>query len=168
MTGVDSMDRAIDFEPLKGVPCDPRHMIAGHEEDLDGSWTSGFFDRGAALISFNHHVVVGVAVDVGSGGGDVDDAEVDLDVNHEVYGRNRWCDPVRSSSIVANPPAASKQSFAKSRLTPFLPPSAPLPLPMHIETSSLVYGNPIGVGGGGGDRSGPVGGYSCGCDRHGG
>lgn len=46
MAGVDDVDREVEFQPMKGVPCDPRHMIAGHDEGLDGSWTSGFFDKG--------------------------------------------------------------------------------------------------------------------------
>lgn len=50
MSGVDDVERVIEFQPLKGVPCDPRHMIAGHDERLDGCWTSGFFDRGTEFF----------------------------------------------------------------------------------------------------------------------
>lgn len=46
MAGVDDVEREVEFQPMKGIPCDPRHMIAGHDEGLDGSWTSGFFDKG--------------------------------------------------------------------------------------------------------------------------
>lgn len=49
MKGVDVVERSVDFQPPKGVPSDPRHMIAGHEDDVDGTWTSGFFDRGTSL-----------------------------------------------------------------------------------------------------------------------
>lgn len=47
MAGVDDVNREVEFQPMKGVPCDPRQMIAGHDEGLDGNWTSGFFDKGA-------------------------------------------------------------------------------------------------------------------------
>lgn len=46
MAGVDDVDRKVEFRPSKGIPCDPRHMIVGHDDGLDGTWTSGFFDRG--------------------------------------------------------------------------------------------------------------------------
>lgn len=49
MKGVDVVERTVDFQPPKGVPSDPRHMIAGHEDDVDGTWTSGFFDRGTSF-----------------------------------------------------------------------------------------------------------------------
>ncbi|CAM9702436.1 unnamed protein product [Laminaria digitata] len=64
ITGVDDVDRAIEFQPVKGVPCDPRHMLAGHDEGLDGSWTSGFFDRGSfteTLSGWAEAVVTGRA-----------------------------------------------------------------------------------------------------------
>lgn len=47
MTGVEEVEREVEFRPMKGIPCDPRHMIAGHDDGLDGTWTSGFFDRGS-------------------------------------------------------------------------------------------------------------------------
>ena len=51
MKGVDVVERAVDFKLQKGVATDPRHMIAGREDGLDGTWISGFFDRGATSSS---------------------------------------------------------------------------------------------------------------------
>ncbi|CAN0311511.1 unnamed protein product [Ectocarpus sp. 13 AM-2016] len=64
MAGVDDVEREVEFQPMKGVPCDPRHMIAGHDEGLDGSWTSGFFDKGSfteTLSGWAEAVVTGRA-----------------------------------------------------------------------------------------------------------
>lgn len=64
MTGVDSPERQVEFLPMKGLPCDPRHMIAGHDDGLDGTWTSGFFDRGSfteTLAGWAEAVVTGRA-----------------------------------------------------------------------------------------------------------
>eukprot|EP00958_Prasinococcus_capsulatus_P024488 scaffold3827_cov394-Prasinococcus_capsulatus_cf.AAC.7 len=58
----DSPDRPIEFMPTK-TPYDPRHMLAGVEAD-DGTWKSGFFDRGSfteTLAEWGKSVVVGRA-----------------------------------------------------------------------------------------------------------
>lgn len=46
VAGGDSVDRLVEFHPVKGVPCDPRLMLAGHNDGLDGTWKGGFLDRG--------------------------------------------------------------------------------------------------------------------------
>eukprot|EP00611_Tribonema_gayanum_P009281 TRINITY_DN1905_c0_g1_i2.p1 TRINITY_DN1905_c0_g1~~TRINITY_DN1905_c0_g1_i2.p1 ORF type:complete len:726 (-),score=215.83 TRINITY_DN1905_c0_g1_i2:222-2288(-) len=64
ITGVDVVERTIDFKPSKGTPYDPRHLIAGHQNELDGSWISGFFDRGTfseTLAGWAETVVCGRA-----------------------------------------------------------------------------------------------------------
>lgn len=61
--GVDEIEREIDFCPLPGTPYDPRRLLAGGEDD-NGSWVSGFFDRGSfteALAGWAKTVVVGRA-----------------------------------------------------------------------------------------------------------
>eukprot|EP00934_Nitzschia_sp_Nitz4_P003708 Nitzschia sp. Nitz4//scaffold268_size26297//6123//13356//NITZ4_008277-RA/size26297-snap-gene-0.20-mRNA-1//-1//CDS//3329544930//3698//frame0 len=61
--GVDRIDRPIDFSPAPGSPYDPRHLIAGCEDDV-GNWRSGFFDRGSFteyLAGWAKTVVVGRA-----------------------------------------------------------------------------------------------------------
>lgn len=61
--GVDELERTIDFTPQKGVPYDPRHLLAGAEDDC-GEWQSGFFDRGSfheSLAGWAKTVVVGRA-----------------------------------------------------------------------------------------------------------
>jgi acetyl-CoA carboxylase / biotin carboxylase 1 len=61
--GIDEIDRTIEFTPLKGVPYDPRLLLAGGEDD-SGIWQSGFFDRGSfreTLAGWAKTVVVGRA-----------------------------------------------------------------------------------------------------------
>jgi acetyl-CoA carboxylase / biotin carboxylase 1 len=61
--GIDEIDRPVTFTPLKGIPYDPRHLLAGAEDDT-GSWQSGFFDRGSfqeTLAGWAKTVVVGRA-----------------------------------------------------------------------------------------------------------
>lgn len=58
----DPVSRKIDFKPTK-TPYDPRNMIAGVENE-DGSWTSGFFDKGSwteTLAEWGKSVVCGRA-----------------------------------------------------------------------------------------------------------
>ena len=43
--GGDPVDRPVEFLPTK-TPYDPRHMLAGITQP-DGSFTSGFFDKGS-------------------------------------------------------------------------------------------------------------------------
>jgi hypothetical protein len=45
ITGVDVVERSIDFRPQKGIAYDPRHLVAGTVNELDGTWISGFFDK---------------------------------------------------------------------------------------------------------------------------
>jgi acetyl-CoA carboxylase/biotin carboxylase 1 len=61
--GVDDIERPIGFTPLKGIPYDPRHLIAG-AANATGTWQSGFFDRGSfkeTLAGWAKTVVVGRA-----------------------------------------------------------------------------------------------------------
>ena len=45
LPSADPVDRKIEFKPTK-TPYDPRNFIAGVDGE-DGSWTSGFFDKGS-------------------------------------------------------------------------------------------------------------------------
>lgn len=61
--GVDELERQIEFTPSPGVSYDPRHLLAGGEND-SGEWLSGFFDRGSfteTLAGWAKTVVVGRA-----------------------------------------------------------------------------------------------------------
>jgi acetyl-CoA carboxylase / biotin carboxylase 1 len=61
--GIDEIDRPVSFTPLKGIPYDPRHLLAGTLDD-SGMWQSGFFDRGSfheTLAGWAKTVVVGRA-----------------------------------------------------------------------------------------------------------
>jgi acetyl-CoA carboxylase/biotin carboxylase 1 len=61
--GIDDIERPVSFTPVKGIPYDPRHLLAGTEDDL-GTWRSGFFDRGSfqeTLAGWAKTVVVGRA-----------------------------------------------------------------------------------------------------------
>lgn len=61
--GVDEIERPIGFTPVKGIPYDPRHLIAGTADDA-GIWQSGFFDRDSfqeTLAGWAKTVVVGRA-----------------------------------------------------------------------------------------------------------
>lgn len=61
--GYDEIERPVAFTPTRGVPYDPRCLIAGGEAD-NGEWLSGFFDRGSfteALAGWAKTVVVGRA-----------------------------------------------------------------------------------------------------------
>lgn len=61
--GVDEIERPIGFHPVRGVPYDPRRLLAGGESD-SGEWQSGFFDRGSfteTLAGWAKTVVVGRA-----------------------------------------------------------------------------------------------------------
>lgn len=61
--GVDELERPIGFVPKAGVPYDPRHLLAGGENE-NGEYLSGFFDRGSfkeALSGWAKTVVVGRA-----------------------------------------------------------------------------------------------------------
>lgn len=63
ISGVDQIERPIDFTPKPGTPYDPRMLLAGGEDD-NGVWNSGFFDRGSfteALAGWAKTVVVGRA-----------------------------------------------------------------------------------------------------------
>ncbi len=59
----DPVNRKVDFVPTKS-PYDPRIMNQGHQELANGSWRSGFFDRGSYkeyLAGWGKSVVVGRA-----------------------------------------------------------------------------------------------------------
>jgi acetyl-CoA carboxylase/biotin carboxylase 1 len=61
--GIDEIERCVDFTPVKGIPYDPRHLLAGAYDD-SGLWQSGFFDRGSfqeTLAGWAKTVVVGRA-----------------------------------------------------------------------------------------------------------
>jgi acetyl-CoA carboxylase/biotin carboxylase 1 len=61
--GVDDIERLIGFTPSPGVPYDPRHLLAGTEDDA-GMWQSGFFDKGSFteyLAGWAKTVIIGRA-----------------------------------------------------------------------------------------------------------
>lgn len=61
--GIDEIERPVGFTPSKGVPYDPRHLLAGAQDD-HGEFQAGFFDRGSfqeALAGWAKTVVVGRA-----------------------------------------------------------------------------------------------------------
>lgn len=61
--GVDDIERSIGFTPSSGVPYDPRHLLAGGDDDA-GVWQSGFFDKGSfteTLAGWAKSVIVGRA-----------------------------------------------------------------------------------------------------------
>lgn len=63
ISGVDSVDREIDFQPGKS-PYDPRHLLMGCLDELSGTWQTGFTDRGSfveILGGWAKSVVVGRA-----------------------------------------------------------------------------------------------------------
>jgi acetyl-CoA carboxylase / biotin carboxylase 1 len=41
----DSVERLVQFAPQKGIPYDPRLLLAGQKLTRDDSWKSGFFDK---------------------------------------------------------------------------------------------------------------------------
>lgn len=49
ITGVDVVERNIDFTPQKGIAYDPRQLVAGTVNEIDGTWVSGFFDKGSFM-----------------------------------------------------------------------------------------------------------------------
>ncbi|KDE05599.1 acetyl-CoA carboxylase [Microbotryum lychnidis-dioicae p1A1 Lamole] len=60
---VDTWDRAIDYQPIKGA-YDPRWFLAGKADETDGRWLSGFFDKDSfqeTLSGWAQTVVVGRA-----------------------------------------------------------------------------------------------------------
>ncbi|GAB5037312.1 biotin carboxylase, partial [Nannochloropsis oceanica] len=64
ITGVDVVERAISFTPQKGIAYDPRHLVGGMTNELDGTWVSGFFDKNSfieTLAGWAKTVVVGRA-----------------------------------------------------------------------------------------------------------
>lgn len=61
--GVDEIERPIDFSPVRGIPYNPRSLLAGAKDD-SGMWQSGFFDKGSfteTLAGWAKSVVVGRA-----------------------------------------------------------------------------------------------------------
>ena len=61
--GYDEIERPVTFCPSPGVPYDPRHLLAGGDDD-NGEWQSGFFDKRSfteALAGWAKTVVVGRA-----------------------------------------------------------------------------------------------------------
>merc|ERR1712176_227698 len=61
--GVDSIERKVEYTPSPGIPYDPRLLITGGESD-QGSWQSGFFDKGSfteTMAGWAKTVVVGRA-----------------------------------------------------------------------------------------------------------
>lgn len=70
ITGVESVDRLVEYTPEKNTPFDPRYLLCGSPMQYDPavntseSWTSGFFDRNSfveALAGWAKTVVVGRA-----------------------------------------------------------------------------------------------------------
>lgn len=63
ITGIDEIERPIGFVPKAGVPYDPRFLLTGQEDD-NGEWHAGFFDKGSfteTLAGWAKSVVVGRA-----------------------------------------------------------------------------------------------------------
>jgi len=63
ISGIDNIDRKIDFCPSPGVPYDPRLLLTGYEDD-EGDWQSGFFDKDSfveSLAGWAKSVIVGRA-----------------------------------------------------------------------------------------------------------
>ena len=63
ISGVDAIDRTVDFSPSPGISYDPRNLITG-VSDVTGEWQSGFFDKGSfteTLGGWAKSVVVGRA-----------------------------------------------------------------------------------------------------------
>ena len=63
IAGIDEIERPICFIPKAGVPYDPRFLLAGQEDD-NGEWHGGFFDKGSfteTLAGWAKTVVVGRA-----------------------------------------------------------------------------------------------------------
>lgn len=61
--GIDEIERLVAFTPTKGIPYDPRHLLAGAHDD-NGDFQAGFFDCGSfqeALAGWAKTVVVGRA-----------------------------------------------------------------------------------------------------------
>ena len=61
--GIDEIERPVAFTPSKGIPYDPRHLLAGAHDD-SGEFQAGFFDRGSfqeALAGWAKTVVIGRA-----------------------------------------------------------------------------------------------------------
>ncbi len=64
ITGLDVIDRSIGFSPSPGQPYDPRSLIAGVTDEMDGIWISGLFDRNSfteTLAGWGKTVVTGRA-----------------------------------------------------------------------------------------------------------
>eukprot|EP00640_Fibrocapsa_japonica_P000554 CAMPEP_0113939200 /NCGR_PEP_ID=MMETSP1339-20121228/5545_1 /TAXON_ID=94617 /ORGANISM="Fibrocapsa japonica" /LENGTH=2332 /DNA_ID=CAMNT_0000942633 /DNA_START=63 /DNA_END=7061 /DNA_ORIENTATION=- /assembly_acc=CAM_ASM_000762 len=47
ITGTDMVEREVSFMPPSDVAYDPRHLLTGHTNDLDGTFHTGFFDKGS-------------------------------------------------------------------------------------------------------------------------
>ena len=63
ISGVDEIERPVTYEPKAGVPYDPRLLLIG-QEDANGDWHGGFFDKGSfteTLAGWAKSVVVGRA-----------------------------------------------------------------------------------------------------------
>jgi acetyl-CoA carboxylase/biotin carboxylase 1 len=63
VSGIDTIERKIDFTPEAGKPYDPRCLLGGCENDR-GEWMSGFFDKGSfteTLAGWAKTVIVGRA-----------------------------------------------------------------------------------------------------------
>ncbi len=64
ITGLDIVDRPIGFSPSPGQPYNPRSLIAGVTDEMDGCWISGLFDRNSfteTLAGWGKTVVTGRA-----------------------------------------------------------------------------------------------------------
>jgi len=63
ISGIDTIERPIEFTPRAGVSYDPRFLLRGCENDR-GEWLSGFFDKGSfteTLAGWAKTVIVGRA-----------------------------------------------------------------------------------------------------------
>jgi acetyl-CoA carboxylase/biotin carboxylase 1 len=46
MSGIDSVERTVEFAPQKGLTYDARYLACGVKSEHSDAWTSGFFDKG--------------------------------------------------------------------------------------------------------------------------
>lgn len=64
ITGVDMVERAVQWSPTKGTPYDSRLLLTGQASEVDGQWVSGFCDSGSfteVMAGWAKTVVVGRA-----------------------------------------------------------------------------------------------------------
>ncbi|KAJ1567331.1 acetyl-coenzyme-A carboxylase [Nowakowskiella sp. JEL0078] len=105
----DPIDRPIDI-PIPTGPYDPRHLLAGKQDDETGEWLSGFFDKDSfmeTLAGWAKGVVTGRAR---LGGIPVGVIAVDTRTTETVI----WADPANDASVEQTVPEAGQVWFPNS------------------------------------------------------